>query len=258
MGDFEFDLKPTPVEGVATLYAPRRTVLDALLVDAAREAGAVVRERALVRDVVRSGDRVVGVVTESAHGAKEEMRARVVVGADGMNSRIALAVGAGFDVHYAPITFSRYAFWADMPVGHFGSYRYADNRILEFPTHDGLTCIYVGWPMRELPVVGQNIEAAYLAAVHSVSVLASRLRNGRRVSQLVGSNRLANFIRKCWGPGWALVGDAACHQDPTTGMGIANAFAGAELLAAALRRGLAGDDAALDAALSRRVSWLCA
>ena len=50
-----------------------------------------------------------------------------------------------------------------------------------------------------------------------------------------------NQIRRATGPGWALVGDAACHRDPITGHGLSDAYRDAELLAVALDSVLRGD-----------------
>ena len=98
-GSVAFRGRPEPVDGTAAMYCPRRTVLDKLLVDAAREAGAEVREGVLVRDVIREGDRVVGV-----RGDGFEERAAVVVGADGMTSGIAEAVGAAMSPSHPSLT----------------------------------------------------------------------------------------------------------------------------------------------------------
>ena len=93
-GDVQLRGRPQPVDGTSAMYCPRRTVLDKLLVDAARAAGAEVREGALVREVVRDGDRVAGVRATLRDGTSCEARAPIVVGADGMTSTIADAVDA--------------------------------------------------------------------------------------------------------------------------------------------------------------------
>ena len=83
--------RPRPVDGTATAYGPRRTVLDALLVDAAASAGAEVREGFTVDEVLVEDGRVTGIrAARSGHTVTE--RARVVVGADGRNSLVAKAV----------------------------------------------------------------------------------------------------------------------------------------------------------------------
>jgi len=212
-----------------------------MLVEAARRAGAEVRESVTARDVLRSDGRVVGVVAHDARG-RLELRARIVVGADGMNSRIARAVAAAYKVYEEPITFAFYAYWDDVPLDHFGSHRSAGSRVLEFPTHNGQTCIYVGWPITRYSELKSNIERAYVEEIASAWGVRDRARKGRRASKVIGSSKLPNFYRQSAGPGWALVGDATYHKDPTTGMGIADAFLGAELLARAVDEGLANLD----------------
>jgi menaquinone-9 beta-reductase len=80
--------------------SPRRTDLDQILLDGAREAGAEVRLGLRVLEVVRDGGRVSGVVVEDRDGKREELRCMVVVGADGRNSTIAERVGAAKYLDY--------------------------------------------------------------------------------------------------------------------------------------------------------------
>jgi flavin-dependent dehydrogenase len=238
-GTVAFRGRPEPVDGTAAMYCPRRTVLDKLLVDAARDAGAEVREGVLVRDVIRDGDRIVG-----ARGDGVEERASVVVGADGMTSGIAGAVGAAMNPAHPSLTCGFYAYWSGVPTDGVEFYVRAGRDILVFPTHDGLTCVWVGRANDQWPAYRADIEGQYLAGLDP-SLLA-RVQRGRRETPFKGTHRLPNYYRDCAGPGWALVGDAAYHRDPLTGMGIGDAFLGAELLSEAIDRGLGGD---LDAAL---------
>jgi len=238
-GSVAFRGRPEPVDGTAAMYCPRRTVLDKLLVDEAREAGAEVREGVLVREIIRDGDRIVGV-----RGEGVEERASVVVGADGMTSGIADAVGAAMNPSHPSLTCGFYAYWSGVPTDGVEFYVRAGRDILVFPTHDGLTCVWVGRANEQWSTYRVDIEGQYLAGLDE-TVLA-RVRRGRRETPFKGTHRLPNFYRDCAGPGWALVGDAAYHRDPLTGMGIGDAFLGAELLAEAIDRGLGSD---LDAAL---------
>jgi 2-polyprenyl-6-methoxyphenol hydroxylase-like FAD-dependent oxidoreductase len=233
-GDVHIRSAPSSVDGVDIMLCPRRTVIDALLVEAAREVGAEVMEGVTVRDVIWSDDRVVGVIAKDSNGVEVEFRGSLVVGADGLNSRIARAVVTPYRLHRPPVTFSFYAYWEGVPLEWFGSHRREGRLILEFPTHDHQTCIYVGWPRDQYDTVRGNVEANYLASIDLVPELAERTRGGRRVTRIRGSNNLPNYYREPAGPGWALVGDAAYHKDPTTGMGMGDAFLGAELLAAAI------------------------
>src|ERR1044072_8754155 len=89
MHTYTFDFGPVRISGSPgtpdspVAYCPRRTVLDKLLVDAAVEAGAEVRERFTVEDILFEDDAVVGVSGRSSGGATVTERARIVVGADG-------------------------------------------------------------------------------------------------------------------------------------------------------------------------------
>jgi flavin-dependent dehydrogenase len=238
-GSVVFRGRPEPVDGTAAMYCPRRTVLDKLLIDAARAAGAEVREGVLARDVILDGGRVVGV-----RGDAIEERAAVIVGADGMTSGIADAVGAAMSPSHASLTCGFYAYWSGVPTDGVEFYVRAGRDILVFPTHDGLTCVWVGRSTDRWPDYRADIEGQYLEGLDAA--LLERVQRGRRETPFKGTHRLPNFYRDCAGAGWALVGDAAYHRDPLTGMGIGDAFLGAELLAEAIDRGLGGD---LDAAL---------
>jgi flavin-dependent dehydrogenase len=234
MGSVAMRGRPEAVDGTAAMYCPRRTVLDKMLVDAARAAGAEVKEGVLVRDVIREDGRVVGVRAEGF-----EARASVVVGADGMNSGIAGAVGAAISREHPSLTCGFYAYWSGVPTDGV-EFRVREGRdVLAFPTHDDLTCIWVGRANDQWPSYRADIEGQYLAGMDA-DVLA-RVQRGRRETAFKGTHRLPNFYRDCAGPGWALVGDAAYHRDPLTGMGIGDAFLGAELLADAVHGGLDDD-----------------
>src|SRR5690606_15363184 len=82
------------VDGIRFLVAPRRYVLDTILVEAAVAAGAELRERFTVDDVIFEDGVAVGVRGHDPGGAPVTERARIVVGADGRHSAIAKAVGA--------------------------------------------------------------------------------------------------------------------------------------------------------------------
>jgi flavin-dependent dehydrogenase len=101
----------------------------------------------------------------------------------------------------------------------------------------------------ELPTVRAGIESEFLRVIDQVPEFSERVRSGRREERFYGATDLPNFLRKPFGPGWALVGDACCHKDPFLALGICDAFRDAELLAEALDEGLLGRSP-LDAALA--------
>ena len=94
-GDEAITVAIKPSNGVNALYAPRRTLLDRTLVDAARSAGAVVRHgHALISLTYRSDGRVCGATVLDAARNILQVQADIVVGADGIGSSVARLVGA--------------------------------------------------------------------------------------------------------------------------------------------------------------------
>lgn len=112
--------------------------------------------------------------------------------------------------------------------------------IFAFPTNDGLVGLFVGFPLGELNAVRGDVEGHVLAAVGAIPHLGERIADGRREERFYGATQLPNFLRKPYGQGWALVGDAGCHKDPFMALGICDALRDAELLADALTDGFSG------------------
>jgi flavin-dependent dehydrogenase len=233
---------PQPIDGEARAFGPRRTVLDKLLVDAAAEAGAEVREAFTVEEVVTDDGRVTGIRGHSKHGDAVVEKANVVVGADGKHSPLVKAV--------EPETYNErpsqlamyYAYWSDLPVAGFETTIRAENRRgwAALPTHDGLTCMPFAWPVEEFAANKSDIEGNFFKAIDFAPEFAERVRGAKRESKFVGSAELPGYFRKPFGPGWALVGDSGYHKNPITAMGINDAFRDAELVAGALDDAFSG------------------
>jgi flavin-dependent dehydrogenase/ubiquinone/menaquinone biosynthesis C-methylase UbiE len=232
-GEFALAGIPPPVNGIEAGYCPRRRLLDKMLVDAAVSAGAELREDFTVQDVVFDADRVVGIRGHASEGASIVETARVVIGADGLHSRVARAVSAKEYWTRPTLECAYYTYWSGVPLDGFEIYRSGHRMVFAAPTNDGLACIGVAWPIGEWSVYRASVESNYLATLDRTR-LGERVRNGRREERFVGTARLPNYYRRPFGPGWALVGDAGFHKDPTTASGISDAFRDAELLAAAL------------------------
>jgi flavin-dependent dehydrogenase len=241
LGDFPLTATGLEVDGVALGYGPRRTVLDALLVEAAAEAGAELRLGCLVEGFTTDGDRVSGVRGRALPGgAPFTERAAVVVGADGRHSRLARFVGAPEYDTFPTVACWYFSYWSGAPDRGIEICFRGDTVIIAFPTNDGLTCVFVGWPIGRLDAVRAARERCFMAAVDEAPDLAARIRGGRREEPFRGAADLPNFFRKPYGPGWALVGDAGYHKDPMLALGICDALRDAELLADALDEGLSG------------------
>lgn len=104
-----------------------------------------------------------------------------------------------------------------------------------------------GCPYSEFRALQTDVEANYFKSLHLAPELAGRVRNCKREDRLVGTVNTANFFRKPYGPGWALVGDAGYHKDPATAQGIVDSFRDAELLSDAIGAGFAGREPLDDA-----------
>jgi 2-polyprenyl-6-methoxyphenol hydroxylase-like FAD-dependent oxidoreductase len=250
---------PPTLEGADADYAPRRFVLDALLVAGAAAAGVEVREAFAVEGLLTDGGRVAGVRGRAggAGGQPVAERARLVVGADGLHSVVARAVGAPVYAAHPVRSFAYYSYWSGVPLdGMEVTFRFRPDLLaLAFPTNGGLTGVAVQAPIGEFGRFRADVEGSFFRCLDQVPALAARVRAGRREERWRGTADLPAFFRRPIGPGWALVGDAGYHQDPITGMGITNAFRDAALLAEEAGEGLAGRrplDAALAAYHRRR------
>jgi menaquinone-9 beta-reductase len=207
----------------------RREVLDAILLHAAREAGAEVRESTHVVDVVRDdAGRARGVRTVDG----EEILARFVGGADGLRSvvarRLGLAHAARWPRRYALVTHYRgvraIGDCGEMHVEHSGYVGIAD-------VGGGVTTVALVVPAREAHRIAAGKELYLDRWLSSRPQLAGRFANAERVSPVVATGPFASRSRRGWSPGAALVGDAADFFDPFTGEGIYAALRGGEMLA---------------------------
>ena len=242
-----FDLGPMALEGhfptfqgVDAVYSPRRTVLDALLVEAARAAGAEVREGFVVEEVVVEGGRVSGIRGRTKGGARVAESARLTVGADGKHSLVARTAGAATHHERPPLSMACYTYWEGVPVQGGELYARPRRAVGAWPTNDGLTMTYVAWPAEEFPAFRADVEGNVLRSLDLAGDLGQRVRAGRRAERFRASPDLPNAFRRPYGPGWALVGDAGLVMDPITGQGIGDALRDAELLADAVSAGLGG------------------
>ncbi|MEV6109588.1 NAD(P)/FAD-dependent oxidoreductase [Streptomyces sp. NPDC051940] len=238
--------------GVDALYSPRRTLLDARLADAARAAGAEVRERFRVTGLVWSEGRVTGVRGEGRGGAPVTERAPLVVGADGKHSLVAREAGARAYRTRPARAFASYSYWAGLPVTAGELYQRPGRTVAVFPTNDDLTMVYVAAPLTEFDALRGDLDGHVRRTADGCGDLGPRLRAAERAERLRTTPDQPNTLRVPHGPGWALAGDAGAVMDSITAQGITNALRDASLLADAVVRGLPGGPRRLDAALRAR------
>jgi 2-polyprenyl-6-methoxyphenol hydroxylase-like FAD-dependent oxidoreductase len=246
---YTFDFGPAVLCGSpGTAYCPRRTVLDKLLLDAAADAGAEVREAFTVDDLVVEDGRVTGIRGHGGDRPSTET-ATVVVGADGKHSRVAAAVGARTYDEKPAFEGACYSYWSGVATNGFELHVRPSRVVAALPTHDDQTLVLAAWPIAEFDAVRADVEGNVATSLELAPDLAERVRAGRRESRFHTVSDLPGFLRHPYGPGWALVGDAGYTIDPSTAQGISDAFSDAEHLAGALDDALSGRRS-FDAALA--------
>ncbi|BCJ27854.1 NAD(P)/FAD-dependent oxidoreductase [Actinocatenispora sera] len=225
-------------DGIGYALGPRRYLLDQLLVDAAVAAGVDFRAGQRVTDLIVEGDRVVGVRLRAERGGTDQLRAPLVVGADGMRSVVAARTGAAVRVTDPPRTCVYYSYWPGVS-DRFEIHEAPGSWIGVVPSNDGLTLVAAYFPQSAYPQVRLDAGAAYLAAVRDTAPdVHARMRAVDRAERIYGTGAQLNFFRQPAGPGWVLVGDAGHHKDSLTARGITDAFHQAALLADSIGSGL--------------------
>ena len=123
--------------------------------------------------------------------------------------------------------------------GRFETYIRPSRGMAAWPTNDGLTLLIAGWPYAEFDANKKDIEGNYMKTVELAPAFAKRVRAARREDRFVGT-AVPNYVRKPFGPGWALVGDAGYNKDFITAQGITDAFRDAEHCASAVDEAFSG------------------
>ena len=247
VGDIEMQTPPAEIPA----YAPRRTVLDPILMQAARESGAEVREGCSVQEVLKDAEgRVTGVRLQQNGSDAGTESARIVIGADGRNSVVARAVDAPKYNEFPGLTTGFYSFYTglDQDMGHI--YFRGNHGIFVFPTNDKAACVAFEAPFARYDEIRKDPEAYLMGILEAnAPAVAATVKAGKRIDKFFGMGGRESYYRKPFGPGWALVGDAGFLKDPFLGDGINDAFRDAELLAGAIDDGFSGR-ADLDEALA--------
>ncbi|HJV14490.1 MAG TPA: NAD(P)/FAD-dependent oxidoreductase [Propionibacteriaceae bacterium] len=231
-----------PSAGVGALFAPRRYLLDRLLVDAAAAAGVEIRHETSVTALLRdSVERVVGVRVRRRLGGSAGIQADLTVGADGVRSTVADQVDAPVEWRGVTASAFLYRYFHDLPTAGY-EWFYGDHAAAGLiPTNDG-TCVFVATTPAGLRTLRRSgAEQAFALLLASAApALVNRIGAATPVSRLHGWAGTPGYLRRCWGPGWALVGDAGYFKDPITTHGMTDALRDAELLADAVLDALSG------------------
>ncbi len=239
LGPFAIAGTPRGLPTAPRSYAPRRLAIDAILVEAAAAAGAEVRAGFAADDLVVE-DGVVRGIRGRSGGTPVTEHATVVIGADGVRSFVADAVGATVYHETPTLSVLYYAYWSGLPfAGDFNLYARGQRGIGLITTADGLNVVVAAWPMAEFEANRHDLPGNYRKAFSTDPELDALLDEGRMESRIFGAT-MPNAYRQSFGPGWALVGDAGYVKDATTAQGMSDAFIDAESLVSALDDALSG------------------
>src|SRR5215469_11415047 len=249
-GAFTLTGSPPPADGgVTEAFAPRRKALDPVLVNAAVAAGAELREGFSAQEVLWENDRVVGIRGRQKSGNIVSEKARITIGADGMFSLVAKAVKAPEYNNKPPLEGSWYSYWSGVRMKGWHLWLRPQRVIFAYNTNDNLALIGVAFAAKDLPEVRTDVERHHQQTIREIAPdLAEQMQSGRHEGKFVGG-AIPGYVRKPYGPGWALVGDAGYQKDPCTASGITDAFGSAEWLAEAIDAGFSGRQP-LEAALA--------
>jgi 2-polyprenyl-6-methoxyphenol hydroxylase-like FAD-dependent oxidoreductase len=226
--------------GVDCLFAPRRTVLDPLLVDAASEAGAEVRHGVALSELqfAASGGRVIGASFRDVGGACITVRSDIVIGADGRQSTVAKLVNAkayaeGFNASGLVFGYYEDLKW-DGLHWHFAKNAAAG----VIPTNSG-HCVFAAVPAQRFSATFRgDVMRGFLQTLETnCPRLRADIDRARLIGRLRGFGGATSYLRQCHGAGWALVGDAGYFKDPLTAHGITDALRDAQLLSGGIVHG---------------------
>lgn len=220
----------------------RREVLDPLLRSTAAETpGVELMLGWTAQRLLEEEGSFAGAAVRNPAGEEREIRARLTVGADGRDSRIAELSGVPTKTHpHNRIAYGGYFEGGAPPHAPDATAWFLDPQwAAGFPTDNGLT-FYAAMPTKDwLPQFKSDPARALVDFIANVPD-APPIREGRLVDSVMGKVDMTNRMRRPVAPGLALIGDAALATDPLFGVGCGWAFQSAEWLCDSVRPALQG------------------
>jgi flavin-dependent dehydrogenase len=221
----------------------RRIVIDDILVGCMKQKPSVeLREVTTVTGLVWNNDTVTGVKWKK-DGQTGTDYAKVIVGADGVNSFLAKEVKAAVE-HQEPVNRAMYyAYYRKISKeeGPAAEFHYKGNTLVYcFPCDSELTLVAASIPVEQFPLFKKNLDEEFNSTINSMVVLAPKFREAEREGPIKGSGNIPGWLRIPYGKGWALTGDAGMIMDPWSGQGIDQASTHSLFLAESLDEYLSG------------------
>jgi flavin-dependent dehydrogenase len=222
--------------GVASLYAPRRQVLDGILLDECKAAGVEVKLGCRALGILRDDSGRVDGLMIDRRGQRSTLRARFVVGADGVYSRIAGAVEARTLRRHGPQNSVIYGYFEGVEATGYEFQFTPGFNVGIIPSNDGQVNVFAAFKKHDLKT---STERTFQEALRRAQPdIATRVEAGTRIGGFRKTPGIPCFIKQSAGPGWVLVGDAGFTKDPISAHGISDALRDAELAAAAIHESL--------------------
>jgi flavin-dependent dehydrogenase len=242
----------SPPEDVPHGYNIRREKLDPMLRRlAAQTPGVEYMPGWSARNLIEEGGRVVGVEVRDQTGRSQDISARMVVAADGGNSRIARLVGGPVKIR-PNNRFAYFAHYRDLPLSSglkSQMWMLEPDVAYTFPNDGGVTLAACMPSKDKVPEFKEDLQGTFTRFFENLP-LGPRLSEAEQISKIMGVVKQANISRPAARPGLAFVGDAALWSDPLWGVGCGWAFQSAEWLVDETADTLLGDGD-LDRALER-------
>ena len=235
-----FSVPTKPEFGVEGLYAPRRTVLDRALVDAAMQSGADIAHKTSFLGLEYGlNSEIAGISLRQGNDEPKFIRTPLVIGADGRESRVAKSVDAATMQTSKHMSATIFGYFRDVEDR---GYRWYYNKGVAagiIPTNDSMSCIFVSCPPERFRAELKNGAFALFHQLlkENCPFLADEIADANPVGRLRGFPGRRGHMRQAAGPGWALVGDAGYFKDPATAHGITDALRDAEIVTKAALNG---------------------
>lgn len=241
--------------GVTNTYCgPRRHFLDQFLQDEAKRAGAEVRDGTSFIEPILEDGAVTGVRLEGPTGNPASVRARLVIGADGMHSTFARKIGARVTHSWDLSTFAYWGYFSGIKKDGLAFYRKGRLGMAIFPTSGGTHMVLAYGPTGWWNDFHKDAENNFHKTIAFCDrEIGEMVLAGKRAEPFKACGHMPAFHHELSGPGWVLVGDAASFKDQVTAIGITHAFRDAELVTQFINRAFAGE-MTMDSALANYAS----
>lgn len=230
------------VEGPRSAYTiiPKRDHLDHVLLEKAKQQPMVeVQEQTAAKELLWENDRVVGVVAKGRYGQESKVKADWVVGADGKHSNIAhWARAEEYESHkpLRPVLYGYYEGIDPLPKPTTEIFLHEGRIGFLFPMEEGRDCLGLEIHPEEFKSMMKQPEESFEEMYRTLYGMDERMAGAILKGKIIGTPGMPNHFRQAYGHGWALIGDAGHSKDPSTGLGINDAFMQSFLLAEALEQ----------------------